>query len=84
MVVAATALLEQDPDPDDDAIREALEGNLCRCTGYVGILRAVRLAAAQLRGEDPAPQAGRSVAEPLATRQVDATADIDGDDVEVV
>lgn len=84
MVVAATALLDRDPDPGDDEIREALEGNLCRCTGYVGILRAVRLAAAQLRGDDPAPTAGRSVADPLATRRVDATGDIDGDDVEVV
>jgi len=47
LVVAAAALLEQIPDPSDDEIREALSGNLCRCTGYAKIFDAVRLAAAQ-------------------------------------
>jgi len=45
LVVAAHDLLERDPDPDDADIREALAGNLCRCTGYEKILDAVRLAA---------------------------------------
>ena len=45
MVVAATALLAEDPCPDDDAIREGLAGNLCRCSGYVKVAEAVRLAA---------------------------------------
>ena len=45
MVVAAADLLERDPAPDDDAISEALAGNLCRCTGYAKIREAVRLAA---------------------------------------
>jgi aerobic carbon-monoxide dehydrogenase small subunit len=44
-VVSATALLEMIPDPTDQEIREGLSGNLCRCTGYQGILRAVRRAA---------------------------------------
>jgi carbon-monoxide dehydrogenase small subunit len=44
-VVSATALLERNPDPTDDEIKEGLSGNLCRCTGYQGILRAVRAAA---------------------------------------
>jgi carbon-monoxide dehydrogenase small subunit len=44
-VVSATAFLESNPDPTDDEIREGLSGNLCRCTGYQGILRAVRAAA---------------------------------------
>ena len=44
-VVSATALLERNPDPSDQEIREGLAGNLCRCTGYQGILRAVRAAA---------------------------------------
>ena len=44
-VVAATELLRQNPDPSDDEIREALSGNLCRCTGYTKIFDAVRLAA---------------------------------------
>ena len=44
-VVAATDLLRRVPDPSDDEIREALSGNLCRCTGYQKILDAVHLAA---------------------------------------
>ncbi|HKP17580.1 MAG TPA: (2Fe-2S)-binding protein [Gaiellaceae bacterium] len=47
LVVATAALLEQRPDPTDDEIREALSGNLCRCTGYQKIFDAVRLAAAR-------------------------------------
>jgi carbon-monoxide dehydrogenase small subunit len=45
LVVAAADLLRQNPDPNDDEIREALSGNLCRCTGYAKIFDAVRLAA---------------------------------------
>ena len=44
-VVAAAELLRRNPDPSDDEIREALSGNLCRCTGYQKIFEAVRLAA---------------------------------------
>jgi aerobic carbon-monoxide dehydrogenase small subunit len=44
-VVAAAELLRRVPDPSDDEIREALSGNLCRCTGYQKILDAVHLAA---------------------------------------
>jgi carbon-monoxide dehydrogenase small subunit len=45
LVVAAADLLEHNEDPSDDEIREALSGNLCRCTGYAKIFDAVRLAA---------------------------------------
>ena len=45
LVVATADLLRRSPEPADDEIREALSGNLCRCTGYVKILDAVRLAA---------------------------------------
>jgi carbon-monoxide dehydrogenase small subunit len=45
LVVAAAALLERVPSPSDDDIREALSGNLCRCTGYAKIFDAVRAAA---------------------------------------
>jgi len=45
LVVAAVDLLERDPHPDDGTIREALAGNLCRCTGYQKIVDAVHLAA---------------------------------------
>ena len=45
LVVAADDLLRRIPDPSDDEIREALSGNLCRCTGYQKILDAVHVAA---------------------------------------
>jgi len=45
MVMAAVSLLREHPDPSEDEIRKALEGNLCRCTGYVNIVKAVRAAA---------------------------------------
>jgi len=48
-VMSAYALLRDTPDPTDDEIRSALEGNLCRCTGYAGIVEAVRLAARRMR-----------------------------------
>jgi len=44
-VVSVTALLRENPQPSEAAIREALSGNLCRCTGYQGIVRAVQRAA---------------------------------------
>ena len=45
MIMAATDLLRDNPNPTDEQIREGLEGNLCRCTGYENIVRAVRRAA---------------------------------------
>jgi len=45
MILAAEALLRRNPTPSDDQIREALSGNLCRCTGYVKIIESVRSAA---------------------------------------
>ncbi|MEU8887688.1 (2Fe-2S)-binding protein [Streptomyces sp. NPDC048442] len=54
LLVAADEMLERNPSPSDGDIREALSGNLCRCTGYEKILDAVRLAAArQERQEEP-------------------------------
>jgi aerobic carbon-monoxide dehydrogenase small subunit len=47
LIVATADLLERRPDPSEDEIREALSGNLCRCTGYAKIFDAVRLAAGQ-------------------------------------
>jgi carbon-monoxide dehydrogenase small subunit len=48
MLISAAALLKSDPDPTEDEIRAGLSGNLCRCTGYVGIVAAVRAAATEL------------------------------------
>ena len=46
MVLATISLLEENPSPSDEEIRHALEGNLCRCTGYQNIVKAVKAAAA--------------------------------------
>ena len=51
MLISATALLAQSPQPSEDEIRIALGGNLCRCTGYQKIVKAVQSAAAQLAPE---------------------------------
>ncbi len=48
MIMATEALLKQTPDPSDEEIRDGLSGNICRCTGYSGIIRAVKAAAARL------------------------------------
>jgi aerobic-type carbon monoxide dehydrogenase small subunit (CoxS/CutS family) len=45
MLISATALLEQNPSPTEDEIRKAIQGNICRCTGYVNIVEAVKAAA---------------------------------------
>ncbi|KAB2381303.1 (2Fe-2S)-binding protein [Actinomadura montaniterrae] len=49
-VVSVTAFLRDNPDPTDEQIRDGLSGNLCRCTGYQGILKAVRAAAGPSAG----------------------------------
>jgi CO/xanthine dehydrogenase Mo-binding subunit/aerobic-type carbon monoxide dehydrogenase small subunit (CoxS/CutS family) len=51
VILSAAALLEQEPNPSREQIVEALEGNLCRCTGYLKIIEAVEVAAAAMRGE---------------------------------
>jgi carbon-monoxide dehydrogenase small subunit len=53
LIVAVTDLLEAEADPSDEVVREALSGNLCRCTGYEKILAAVRLASDRLRENSP-------------------------------
>lgn len=50
MLFAAQDLLANNPDPDESEIRHAIDGNLCRCTGYHGIVRAIAAAAAAQRG----------------------------------
>ncbi|MBN1423788.1 (2Fe-2S)-binding protein [Candidatus Fermentibacteria bacterium] len=51
MVLSAYALLQRNPHPTREDVAAALDGNLCRCTGYVKIIDAVMMAAARLRGE---------------------------------
>ena len=49
MIMQSAWLLEQNPEPTDEEVREGIAGNLCRCTGYVNIVKAVQQAAAELR-----------------------------------
>ena len=51
MLLSAKALLDKNPQPSAEDIKEAISGNLCRCTGYVRIIRAVQVAAERMRGE---------------------------------
>ena len=55
MIMSAVGLLQDNPAPTEDEIRHGIEGNLCRCTGYHNIVRAIEYAAAKGRGEEPAP-----------------------------
>ncbi len=71
MIMQAVDLLETTPEPTDEQVREGLEGNLCRCTGYQNIVRAVQAAGAAVRGAESMPQRpegegqpGTPVAEP--------------------
>ena len=50
MMMTVTALLEENPHPSEDEIRKAISGNLCRCTGYVNIIKAVHYAARKREG----------------------------------
>jgi carbon-monoxide dehydrogenase small subunit len=56
MIMAAADLLEQTPDPTEEQVREALAGNLCRCTGYHNIVKAVLAAAPELQARELAGQ----------------------------
>ncbi|GIF72784.1 (2Fe-2S)-binding protein [Asanoa siamensis] len=63
MIMAAVDLLQENADPTEDEIREGLEGNLCRCTGYQNIVRAVQEASAEIRQgaqAEPAPPSPRA------------------------
>jgi len=60
MILSAKSLLDRNPDPDREAIEEALSGNLCRCTGYGKIVKAVQRAAAGGGGGAAADQPGGS------------------------
>jgi aerobic-type carbon monoxide dehydrogenase small subunit (CoxS/CutS family) len=52
MIMAAKALLDVNPDPSIDEIKDWMMGNLCRCTGYYKILESIQAAAAQMQGKE--------------------------------
>jgi aerobic carbon-monoxide dehydrogenase small subunit len=61
MIMSACDLLQRNNNPSEAEIRHALEGNLCRCTGYHNIVRAVQYAAAKMRGETPVESGAEAV-----------------------
>jgi carbon-monoxide dehydrogenase small subunit len=63
-IMTSVALVEGNPDPSDREIRRAISGNMCRCTGYLKIIEAVKAAAAEMRGEAASTNGGR-IAEPI-------------------
>jgi aerobic-type carbon monoxide dehydrogenase small subunit (CoxS/CutS family) len=65
LILQAKTLLDENPNPDDDAIKHSLKDTYCRCTGYVAVLSAVRAAAAKLRGGELTGPTLPQVMEPL-------------------
>jgi carbon-monoxide dehydrogenase small subunit len=61
MIMQAAAILADNPDPSETEIREGISGNLCRCTGYVNIVKAIQQAAAEMKATAEAP-AGEAAA----------------------
>ena len=55
MIMQSAWLLEQNPHPTDDEVRQGISGNLCRCTGYVNIVKAIQQVAGQLPASESAP-----------------------------
>jgi len=55
LIMTSSALLEENPDPDDHAIKVALKDTYCRCTGYTSVINSIKSAAREMRGEAPLP-----------------------------
>ena len=64
MIMQASWLLDQNPDPSETEIREGISGNLCRCTGYVNIVKAIQQAAGTLKASESAPVEAAETIEP--------------------
>jgi aerobic carbon-monoxide dehydrogenase small subunit len=79
MIMASVSLLEENPNPDEEEIREALEGNYCRCTGYENIIKAVQQAAGQM-GQSSADTQENSPAAENSTSEEEAVTQSAGGD----
>ena len=75
MILAARALLDENLHPSEEDIKHALDGNTCRCTGYLSIIRSVKRAAALLRGQDT------GASRPTEDRRLDGVAKVRGEPV---
>ncbi|MFC7448611.1 (2Fe-2S)-binding protein [Rhodococcus daqingensis] len=82
MMMSARALLDRTPNPDEQTIREAISGQICRCTGYTTIVRSVQWAAAHEEGAarepEPARGSGPTAARPEATERPRVTEQVGG------
>ena len=73
MMITARALLDRNPDPDEDTIREAISGQICRCTGYTTIVRSIQWAARQGRDDfAPGAQTEETLGGDAGDRLIDA------------
>jgi aerobic carbon-monoxide dehydrogenase small subunit len=63
MIMQASTLLADNPDPSEEEIRHGISGNLCRCTGYVNIVKAIKQAAGELSAAESAPVVAAATAE---------------------
>ena len=68
MMMTSVAFLKDHPNPTDQEIRRAISGNLCRCTGYVNIVKSIQYAAKKMREEQAAPTPAPTVTEAEAVR----------------
>jgi aerobic carbon-monoxide dehydrogenase small subunit len=68
MMMTSVAFLKDNPNPTDEEIRRAISGNLCRCTGYVNIVKSIQYAARKMREEQAAPTSAPTVTEAEAVR----------------
>ncbi len=68
MMMTSVAFLKDHPNPTDDEIRHAISGNLCRCTGYVNIVKSIQYAAKKMRDEQAAPHQPHTATEAEAVR----------------
>jgi carbon-monoxide dehydrogenase small subunit len=64
MIIQASWLLARNPDPSEAEIREGISGNLCRCTGYVNIVKAIQQAAGELTAAESAPVVAAETIDP--------------------
>ena len=67
MIMASVDLLKRNPSPTEDEVRHGIKGNLCRCTGYQNIVKAVMSAASDMRGEGPSAGSFLDADEPATT-----------------
>jgi carbon-monoxide dehydrogenase small subunit len=73
MIMATVDLLKHNPSPTEDEVRHGLEGNLCRCTGYQNIVKAVLSAASEMRGDGPIPGSFQDASDPSEPATVGAS-----------